>query len=97
MTAKLKHRRYDGYIASDEPAELKQVLFVGKRKMIIREEFLRRDWDAERALPSRIPGIPRFRGRFDAGINGPVADPQYDNSPAPGAHHCYFYGVDWLI
>lgn len=96
MTAELKTRRYDGYVASDEPTALKRVLFIGNRKMVVREEFSREDWDSERALPPRIPGMQRVRGRFDAGLNGPVPEPEFDNSPVPGGHLLYFYGVDWL-
>lgn len=80
--------RFDGYLCSPEPLQIKQVLFIFNHRCVVREHFTdRKKWERERTsrtLPKEAP--PGFVLK-DAGKNVMPSE-----APTEG----YFYGVDWL-
>jgi hypothetical protein len=81
-------RKYDRYLATPQPLEINQELYVGTRKVIIKEKVTRKVWEAERKNP------------VDAPPDGwtLIGDKPQKNGVenAPAAPLKYFYGADYV-
>lgn len=99
-------RHFDGYISSDLPLDLGQVIFIGVNRAVVRKRFDSKwKWDADRNLGPRATAAEsrggvlladqRFRGALTS-PNAPREMPQSDGSTGPPADHLYFYGVNYL-
>ncbi len=88
-------RKYDIYLALEEPVPVSRVLFQGPHRFVIREEFTRKAWEAERAL------APETTGRDEPGVSTASDQPtdkrdRIQPMPEVAPQFKYFYGADWL-
>ena len=90
--------RFDGYVATDEPLELRQVLFIAGHRWMVKEQMDRKQWQAERTAQNRarLKEVLGYVRTETGNIGHASPSDRGDGADPPPASGHWFYGVSWL-